>query len=519
MKSQTKELWCQTHDREEIQARQLRKLRHFLKHRVMPFSDFYRRNFAETGITPHDIRSWHDLSLLPFTEKSDLLPNPRDFVLIPRPSDLRKQPSTIWRALVHGKRRVAADFEREFRPLLMTSTTGRSSQPLPFLYTAHDLDNLTIAGRRIMEVGGTQVDWRHANLFPFAPHLAFWQAHYASLGFGAFMVGTGGGKTLGTAGNISLIDKVKPEVLIAVPTFLYHLLSQAVSEGHHWPHLQKLVLGGEKVPNGMRRKLRALCAELGAGRVDVVATYAFTEAKMAWIECPTPPGDEPSGYHLYPDLGIIEVIDPDSGKPVAPGQPGEIVFTSLDSRGTVVIRYRTGDRVDGGLTWDACQYCGRRCPRLVGNISRVSEFRRVDVAKLKGTLVDFNALEHALDDVEGIGAWQIELRKHNDDPFESDEIVIHAATERSGRHHDLEQTVARRFLEVTELRPNRFEWHSREELSDRQGVGRALKEEKIVDHRPVPEAVPRRPESSAMAGKTKQAEKFFADEASPALLI
>ena len=389
---------------DEIRHRQAVQLRHFLKNRLLPFSPFYRRLFAEAGLSADRLRSLDDLESIPFTTKDDLLAGPREFIVVPDKKVLARQPATLWRALWRGRRATVADFEHEFRPLLMTSTTGRSSQPVPFVYTGHDLDNLAVAGRRIMEIGGSQADWRHVNLFPFAPHLAFWQAHYASLGFGAFMVGTGGGKSLGTEGNIAMIGKVAPEILIGMPTFLYHVLSEAAARGARWPQLRKLVLGGEKVPDGMRRKLQMLSSSLDAGRVDVIATYAFTEAKMAWIECPAPPGGEPSGYHLSADLAVIEVIDPDSGRCVGPMQPGEIVFSALDSRGTVVLRYRTGDRIDGGLTYEPCLYCGRSCPRLVGNISRVSDFRRLSLDKLKGTLVDFNQLEHVLDDVEGLGA-------------------------------------------------------------------------------------------------------------------
>ena len=83
-------------------------------------------------------------------------------------------------------------------------------------------------------------------------------------------------------------------------------------------------------------------------------TYGFTEAKMAWPECPYPEGAESAGFHLYPDFGIIEIVDPKTGEPVGEGQPGEIVFTPLDARGTVVLRYRTGDLIDGGLVYEPC---------------------------------------------------------------------------------------------------------------------------------------------------------------------
>lgn len=470
---------------EVMKLRQAQQLHDYLANRVLPFSKHYSKLFDEHGLSANDVRELSDLEKIPFSSKADLLGNPRDFVLIPDEAILKRQPATLFHALFHGKAATKAAFEYEFRPLLMTSTTGRSSQPVPFLYTAHDIDILTLAGRRIMENGGTQTDWRHANLFPFAPHLAFWQAHYCSMGFGAFMVGTGGGKSMGTEGNMALIEKVKPEVLIGMPTFLYHILTLAVAEDHHWPQLRILVLGGEKVPPGMRRKLRALCAELGAGKVAVVATYAFTEAKQAWIECPAPEGESPAGYHLSPDLGITEIIDPETGKTVADGQPGEIVYTPLDARGTVILRYRTGDRTDGGLVWGECPHCGRNGLRLTGNISRVSEIRQMRFDKLKGTLVDFNQLEHVLDDIDGVAFWQIELRKANDDPFEQDQLIVHASSTRFDKTRELERAIISRFMDSAEIRPNRIEWHDNDTMSQLQGVGKALKEEKLVDHRPV----------------------------------
>jgi hypothetical protein len=97
--------------------------------------------------------------------------------------------------------------------------------------------------------------------------------------------------------------------------------------------------------------------------------------------------------------------------------------------------------------------------------------------------VDFNALEHALDDLEGIGSWQIELCKLNDDPFECDAVVIHAVTDRSDRPA-LEREIMERVYRAAEIHPNKVEWHSETEMSERQGVGRLLKEEKIVDNRP-----------------------------------
>ncbi len=467
-------------------AWQLRKLHDYLKHRVFPFSAHYRKVFEEHDFRPGDLRSLDDWAQFPLSSKGDLVvprDQQREFVLTPDAHVLSHESRTIFHALLHGRASAKAMLEHEFRPVLLTSTTGRSSEPVPFVYTQHDLDNLAIAGRRIMECGHSSPEYRHVNLFPYAPHLAFWQAHYASLGFGTFMVSTGGGKTLGTAGNMGVIDRIQPDILIGMPTFIYHLLHEAVEAGKHWPHLKRLVLGGEKTAQGLRANLRDLAHELG-GEVHVLSTYGFTEAKMAFPECCTSTGITPGGFHVSPDLALIEIIDPKTGALVPDGKPGEIVFTPLDARGSVVLRYRTGDIAEGGMTWETCPHCGRTCPRILGPISRTSDVKALNLDKVKGALVDFNMLEHLLDDQKGIAAWQIELRKHHDDPLEVDEVVLHLVPEPGLTTTEAERMALRRFHEATELMPNQVSFHTMAEMREMLGIGRLLKEEKVVDHRP-----------------------------------
>lgn len=474
---------------DEMQDWQLRRLRHYLRTRVLPFSIHYGRLFREHDIHPEDLATWDDWARVPFTSKANLTvprEQQRDFVLIPDEAALRHEAALIFEALLHGRAAAKTRAEDEFRPVLLTSTTGRSSEPVPFLYTKHDLHHLDTTGRRIMEVGGSQRDFRHVNLFPYAPHLAFWQTHHAGLAFGTFVVSTGGGKTLGTDGNLNLIDKIQPDILIGMPTFIYHLMRLAVESRRNWPNLKRIVLGGEKVAEGLRAKLRELADQLGSENTHILSTYGFTESKMAMPECPSHSGVGISGFHLSPDLGLIELVHPKTGLPVAPGQPGEIVYTPLDARGTVVLRYRTGDIAEGGLTWEPCPHCGRRCPRLLGPISRVSEVRELHIDKLKGTLVNFNLLEHLLDDQRGIAAWQIELRKRHDDPLETDEIHLHIAPEPRADPADLTRLVRQRFAEVTEVAPNEIHFEDLPALRERLGLGRLIKEQKLLDARPKP---------------------------------
>ena len=466
-----------------ILERQGRLLHHYLEQTVLPFS----KHYAAYEKDIRRVRSVDDLRHLPFTIKSDIQENPRDFILIPDRKVLAKRPSTLLHTLAHGRKAVVESFEREFRPSFMTFTTGRSAQPLPFLYTDHDLRHLQTAGGHIMNICGAKRDMKMINMFPYAPHLAFWLSHYAGTEFGVLMVSSGGGKVTGTEGNLRLMQRLEPNVLIGMPTFIYHVLRTAVSRNIQCPKLSKIILGGEKAPSGMRNKLKALVRQLGGGPVDVLMTYGFTEAKMAWPECPYPEGQKSSGFHLYPDLGIIEIVNPKTGEPMGEGQPGEIVFTPLDARGTVVLRYRTGDLIDGGLVYEPCPHCGRKLPRLVGHISRTSEIQEMHLDKLKGTLVDFNQLEHVLDNLDSIGTWQLELRKAHDDPLELDELILHVEKLNGGDESRLRLELNEKIASVIEMHPNRIVFESAEEMRELQGVGVQMKEQRLVDHRPRPE--------------------------------
>ena len=507
----TKRLLDQWHplSADTLRELQAHKLRSFLRDVVLPYSPHYRRLFRDLGMNAGSIRTLDDLQRLPFSSKADLLPTadePKRFtqyVIAPDRDALAHRPRTILRALLHGKKQVAAELAEEFRPVSIYFTTGRAAEPLPFVLTRHDLANIQSASLRLMEVCGAQPNFKMLNAFPYAPHLAFWFTYYAGLALGTLTVSSGGGKVAGTEGNLRLMRKLTPDVLIGVPTFIYHLLRQAIDEGVRCENLKRIVLGGEKVSDGMRRKLYELAHELGARDVNVLATYGFTEAKLAWAECPHPQGQPSGGYHLYPDLGIIEIVDPKSGRAVAPGQPGEIVFTPLDSRGSVVLRYRTGDFIDGGLSYGPCPHCGRVMPRLVGNISRSSEIKEMKLDKLKGTLVDFNQLEHILDDAPHVGAWQLELRKDHDDPLEVDQLVLHVQKSDNTDDQKLVRELHNRFFEHTEIHPNRIVFHDGDEMKRLHGVGVLIKEQKIVDHRPTDAAPATKPVTPAKPDQTQ----------------
>ena len=141
-----------------IRELQAEKLRRYLQRVVLPFSAYYRELFREHGIKASSFRSLEDLERIPFTSKVDLLNTPehpqraKEFILIPDQEVLRRRASTLIKALVLGRDEVKRGFESEFRPIFMTSTTGRSADPIPFLFTQQDIGNLSRSGDRIMQI-------------------------------------------------------------------------------------------------------------------------------------------------------------------------------------------------------------------------------------------------------------------------------------------------------------------------------------------------------------------------------
>lgn len=166
------------------------------------------------------------------------------------------------------------------------------------------------------------------------------------------------------------------------------------------------------------------------------------------------------------------------------GEDGELVYSNIDSRGSCVLRYRTGDFVKGGITYAPCPHCGRTVPRISSDLVRASNIRSVALSKIKGTLVNFNFLEHILDDHHEIDEWQIEISKKDDDPYEVDELTLYLSllkeVDRAAFTHQLNSD----FLSSTEISFNRVIFESHQELQRRTEVESAVKAKKIVDKRP-----------------------------------
>jgi phenylacetate-CoA ligase len=206
-----------------------------------------------------------------------------------------------------------------------------------------------------------------------------------------------------------------------------------------------------------------------AENVKIFSVYGFVEGKMLWTQC-----HEESGYHLYPDMAYIEIIDKD-GKRVPDGESGEIVYTGFGSRGTALLRYKTGDI--GRLQKDACPYCGAKTPRLEPAIIRSSEIIPLKLTKVKKRFVDFNAVSALLSSLPFIEEWQIILRKEK-----LDEIVINVAINNMKGQTFVKNEIIRLLRSTFGFTPI-IEFKKREIIEGNLGLNTHFAEKRIVDER------------------------------------
>jgi phenylacetate-CoA ligase len=298
-------------------------------------------------------------------------------------------------------------------------------------------------------------------------------------------VHTGGGKVAGTAGNITALARLQPSMLIGVPGYVYHLLRQAVEQRVELTNLKHIALGAERVPIALKARLIDLCDTMGAKNVAVQGVYGFTEARHAWAECTPPDYATSYGYHTYPDFDVFETVDPQSGEPVGPGEPGELVYTSLSGRGSCVLRYRTGDIADGGIVYDACPGCGRIVPRISAAISRRSDVGEFQLTKIRGTLVDLNGFIPVMAEAREVIEWQLVVKKHNDDPDDLDELVLYVALAPNVDAEALKARLSAALLSAIEVAPNRIDVLPLAQVEANLGLDTQMKEMRIKDMRNV----------------------------------
>lgn len=482
--------------REEYLAYQGRVLSRFVKDQVYPYSKYYRRLFDGAGITPNDIKTLEDLAKIPLTSKHDLLKTPEnpdrpeEFVLRPpRLEDLEGmdpvERGVMLNEMTYAERYDVEKFLWEYMPVHANHTTGRSTSPTPVYFSRRDLyDYAEHTGR-----GGFNPFGVTLVLNPFTPvaHQAFWILPISQFAKGGRVIHTGGGKVAGTDAILDMVRQYRPTSLMIMPGYAFHFARRALEAKVSMASVVSISIGGEKCTQAMRKKLCEAFVELGADRerLRVYDGYGATEFRGGFGECFMPTGDYSSpGFHVQPDMAIIEIVDPDTGEVLPNGETGEVVYTCLDWRGSSLLRYRTADIAVGGITMEPCPHCGATVPRISHELRRASNLKDLQLTKLKGNLVDMGVFVDTLRNVEHVEEFQVELRKQNDDPFEVDQFIVHASIADGASEAELSEAIRKAIKKVAETEPNEITFHSNEEMLDMVGAVTELKQRQIVDNRP-----------------------------------
>ncbi|MCD6404024.1 MAG: AMP-binding protein [Nanoarchaeota archaeon] len=429
-----------------IRRMQEKKLRGFVR-LLYHHHPYYRRLMKKLKLTPGDIKKVDDLKKLPLTTKMELRENPKAFVLQPQRKTLRKTLSLRQKlSALLNMEKFKEKMKWEYAPVTFFASSGRAGTPTPAFMTRYDLELLKVntmaAIKRITKGIKRPVG---QNMFPFAPHLAFWHVTLGVLDYqDMFWIAFGAGRT---ELQVDVMEKFKVNVIAGMPTFVKRI-SDVMVEKEKRSYVRRVVLGGESAPKGLVKAIKDNFSRNGP-EPQVIQGYGLTESKMAILEC-----REGSGYHIFPHIHIWELVDKNTFEPVE--EDGLIVFSHIDMRGTVFLRYLTGDFLKGEIVEEECPYCGSMVPRIEGKIKRIVDMEKnLRSTKVKGTLIDLDVFDEILSEIEDIEQYQVIIKKENEyDPYSRDIVEIYVGPKKHVINiEELVRMVKEKVKSYTEITP------------------------------------------------------------------
>lgn len=364
----------ETLPRAALEALQLKRLQAVVA-RVYAQVPFYRQSFDQAGIRPEDVKSLADLQRLPFTTKQDM----RD-----------SYPYGLF----------AAPLEEIVRIHASSGTTGK---PTVVGYTQQDINTWTdLMARSFVAAGAHKGDIIH-NAYGYGLFTGGLGAHYGAEKLGASVIPISGGNT---KRQIMIMQDFGSTVLTCTPSYSLYLAEEAALEGVDIKSskLRVGIFGAEPWSEAMRAEIEA---NLGLDAIDIYGLSEIMGPGVA-IECI----EAKQGLHIWEDHFIPEIINPETGKPVADGEKGELVITTITKQGIPLIRYRTRDITSIDRT--PCV-----CGRTHGRIARLSG-RSDDMLIIRGVNVFPSQIESILVRVEGVEPHYLLIvdRKDNLDTLE-----------------------------------------------------------------------------------------------------
>ncbi|MDR1083662.1 MAG: phenylacetate--CoA ligase [Deltaproteobacteria bacterium] len=365
---------------EKLQLERLKDLIALCRNRV----PFYANKFKEIGFQTGDLKTAADLSLLPFTEKDDLRNNyPHGLSAVPQEDIVRFHASS--------------------------GTTGKITV---VGYTANDLKVWAhLMARSLTATGLSRSDVINV-AYGYGLFTGGLGAHYGAELLGAAVVPCSSGSSVR---QIRLMSDLRVTGLCCTPTYALYLSEVAKKEGLDFRDKSRLplkvgVFGAEPWSDSMCQTIEETMA------INAMNIYGLSEimGPAVSIECL----ESRVGLHIFEDHFLPEIIDPNTGQILGPGQEGELVLTTLTKEGTPLLRYRTRDITS--LIEEPCP-CGRthrRMSRLRG--------RSDDMLIIKGINVYPSQIETLILDTDGFSPnYQIIVDRDNN--LDTLEVCVEAA--------------------------------------------------------------------------------------------
>lgn len=290
---------------DELQALQLQRLKWSLKH-AYENVPHYKAAFDAKGVHPDDLKTLADIAKFPFTTKQDLRANyPFGMFAVPRQQVSR----------IHA-------------------SSGTTGKPTVVGYTARDIDTwANLVARSIRASGGRPGDIIHI-AYGYGLFTGGLGAHYGAERAGCTVIPMSGGQT---EKQVQLIQDFKPDIIMVTPSYMQVIIEEFARQGldARESSLKVGIFGAEPWTEAMRREIEAKAG------IDALDIYGLSEVMGPGVanECI----ESKDGPVIWEDHFYPEIINPETGEPVADGEEGELVFTSLSKEALPIIRYRTRD--------------------------------------------------------------------------------------------------------------------------------------------------------------------------------
>lgn len=351
----------------KLSEKQLEQIRAQIKRVKACGNPFYTERFK--NINPEDIKTQEDFeNLVPFCTKQDL----RD-------------------AYPLG---LAAVPEEEI--VRIHSSSGTTGAPVIVPYTKKDVDDWATMFARCYELAGIT----NKDRIQITPGYGLWtagigfQAGCEKLGAMAIPMGPGN-----TEKQLQMMQDLGSTVICATSSYALLLAEQVEARGIGKNiKLKKGVIGSERWGAKMRDRIQNI---LGIELYDI---YGLTECYGPGIGINCEKSN--AGMHIFDDYVYVEILDPQTGKPVPEGEMGEICLTTLVKEGAPLFRFRTHDLA--AFITEKCP-CGRSYPRISQIMGRSD-----DMVKVKGNIIFPSTIEDVIKAVPGASSEYRAIIEHVD---------------------------------------------------------------------------------------------------------